>query len=364
MTPREEEIMELIRKNPRISQKEIAQRLNIQRSSVAAHINNLSQKGHILGRGYLLRQDPYLVVVGGANMDLRGIPQSVLKMKDSNLGSVQSSPGGVGRNIAENLARLSNQVYMICMLGDDQWGKTIMDQGSLGGHLSYEKAYILPGRQSPVYLEILDENKDMLTAINDMTLVEELTQARLTQHKKFIENASYVVLDTNLPQESLAYLLDKVPQKYLVDGVSGIKVMKIKDHLDKVHLLKVNEYEAAALAGLDPQDDQDYPKLAKTLLKKGLSYLVITCGKEGAWAFHKKETIHLKGKALEVKNATGAGDAFTAGLAHALGQGKSLRESLYFAMGASRLALKSEKTNAEEMSIEGIKREIEEVFEC
>lgn len=364
MTPREEEVMELIKKNPRMSQKEIAQRLNIERSSVAAHINNLMKKGYILGRGYLFRQDPYIVVIGGANIDLRGIPQSVLKMKDSNLGFIQSSPGGVGRNIAENLARLSNQVYMICMLGDDHWGRVIMDQGHLGGQLSYEKSYIMPGRKSPVYLEILDENKDMLTAINDMALVEELTVRKLTQHRKFIENASYVVLDTNLPQASLAYLLKKVPQKYIIDGVSGIKVMKIQDYLDKVYLLKVNQHEAAALAGLEAQSAKDYPKLARTLLDRGLDYLVITAGKEGAWAFHKDQVIHLKGKDLEVKNATGAGDAFTAGLAHGLGQDKSLKESLYFAMGASRLALKSEKTNTEEMSTEKIKREIEEVFEC
>ena len=363
MTPRERQIMDLIKKNPRMSQSEIAKCLEIKRSSVAAHIANLTSKGYILGRGYLFREDPYVVVIGGANMDIRGIPKGQLKMKDSNPGFVQSSPGGVGRNISENLARLKNRVYMMCMLGDDQWGRSIIEEGQKVG-LSYEKSYILPGRQTPVYLEILDEKKDMLTAINDMALVDELDPDRVMNHRSFIENASYLVLDTNLPEETLQYLLKNIPQKYIVDGVSSIKVEKIRDKLSHIHLLKVNEYEAAVLAGRDLNEAKDYLEAGKILLDQGLEYLVITCGKEGAWGFHKGESLHLKGKDLVVKNATGAGDAFTAALAHALGEEKSLKESLYFAMGASRLALKSEKTNADELTVEKIEKEMKEVFVC
>ena len=84
MTPREREIMALLRKNPQISQREIAEKLNITRSGVSTHINNLAKNGYILGRTYILREDDYISVVGGANMDIVGSSYNKSIRKDSN----------------------------------------------------------------------------------------------------------------------------------------------------------------------------------------------------------------------------------------------------------------------------------------
>ena len=54
MTERERQIIALLRKNPMLPQAEIARRLGITRSSVGVHLANLSKKGHILGKGYVL----------------------------------------------------------------------------------------------------------------------------------------------------------------------------------------------------------------------------------------------------------------------------------------------------------------------
>ena len=72
MTPREKEIINLLKKNPGISQQEIADELKITRSGVSTHINNLMTSGYILGRGYILREDSYVAVLGGCNMDITG----------------------------------------------------------------------------------------------------------------------------------------------------------------------------------------------------------------------------------------------------------------------------------------------------
>ena len=56
MTQREQQILDWIRENPRISQQELAERAGITRSSVAVHISNLAKKGYILGKGYVLSQ--------------------------------------------------------------------------------------------------------------------------------------------------------------------------------------------------------------------------------------------------------------------------------------------------------------------
>ena len=101
MTQRENEILEILRSNPLISQKDLADRLHITRSSVAGHIMNLTNKGHIKGKGYILKEKDYVLVIGGANMDIQGFPQKQLISGDSNPGTVKVSCGGVGRNIAE-----------------------------------------------------------------------------------------------------------------------------------------------------------------------------------------------------------------------------------------------------------------------
>ena len=66
MTQRERQILQLIESNPMISQQELADQLNITRSSVAVHISNLLKKGYIAGKGYVLRTGSYAVVVGVA----------------------------------------------------------------------------------------------------------------------------------------------------------------------------------------------------------------------------------------------------------------------------------------------------------
>ena len=73
MTQRERQLLEWIRENPMISQQELADKAGITRSSTAVHISNLMKKGYIAGRGYLLRTAPYIVVIGGVNMDIGAV---------------------------------------------------------------------------------------------------------------------------------------------------------------------------------------------------------------------------------------------------------------------------------------------------
>ena len=119
MTNREQEILEILRQNPLISQNDLADQLGITRSSIGVHITNLMKKGYILGKGYIVREDAYVCVIGGSNMDIQGFPSSKLIYQDSNVGEVKISLGGVGRNIAENLVRMGAHTKLISVVGDD-----------------------------------------------------------------------------------------------------------------------------------------------------------------------------------------------------------------------------------------------------
>ena len=125
MTQRERQILDLIAENPMISQQELADALNITRSSVAVHISNLLKKGYIAGKGYVLRTGAYAVVVGGVNVDIGGRSFEKLVAADSNPGKVSISLGGVGRNIAHNMPLMGLDVMMLTAMGDDVYGNRI-----------------------------------------------------------------------------------------------------------------------------------------------------------------------------------------------------------------------------------------------
>ena len=360
MTPREREIMELIRKNPSLSQQEIADILSIKRSSVAVHINNLSNQGYILGRGYILRDEPYVAVIGGANLDIFGYTNEKIIYKDSNIGHISQSTGGVGRNIAENISRLNYRTTLVTVVGEDEKGKFILDELKELG-IDTDDVVILPHERTSVYLAILNEHRDMELAINDMDIMKKLSPNLLSKKKKIIENAVGAVVDTNLTVESLEYLLTTVEQKYYVDAVSSKKAVKIKNLLNKIYFLKANEYEAQILSDIVINNVEDAKKAGLKLVEKGVKSVVITMGAEGSVYVDKKNIEVVKSKPLKINNASGAGDAFMSAYVYGSVKKMKLKDRLKFATAASRVALLSERTNSEKFILENIEGEMKNV---
>ena len=133
MNDREKQILKILRRNPLIQQNEIADILQISRSRVAAHIMDLMRKGLIKGKGYILTEQDYCVVVGAINMYIRGMADIRYPQAASHPGSVHCSAGGVGRNIAHNLALLGRDVHLISAIGNDFYGETVTVSGLITG---------------------------------------------------------------------------------------------------------------------------------------------------------------------------------------------------------------------------------------
>lgn len=360
MTPREREVMEVIRKNPSLSQQEIADILSIKRSSVAVHINNLSNQGYILGRGYILRNEPYIIAIGGANVDIIGYTFDDIMYQDSNPGHIMQNAGGVARNIAENISRLDFRTSIITVIGEDERGKYLLDDMVALG-IDTENVILLPHERTSVYLAILNEKRDMELAISDMDIMEKLTPELLYKKKKIIENASLAVVDTNLTKESLEYLFKNIRQKYFVEAVSAKKAEKLKEFIDKIYFIKANQHEAEVLADEKIITIEDAVEAGKKLIRKGLGSMVITMGEKGLVYIDNRNIEIVESEPLEVVNASGAGDAFMSAYVYASAKRTRLREKLRFATAASRIALMSKKTNSEKLLVDNIKEEMKNV---
>ena len=125
---------------------------------------------------------PYIVVVGGANVDIGGRSFAPLIPGDSNPGVVSVSLGGVGRNIAHNLSLLSMDVRFLTALGDDSSARLLTDScGELKIDLS--RALRVPGGKTSTYLFLSNPDGDMALALSDMALCDRISPEYLASQE-------------------------------------------------------------------------------------------------------------------------------------------------------------------------------------
>ena len=82
----------------------------------------------------------FVAVVGGVNIDVGGRSLAPLTAGDSNPGVIRSSLGGVGRNIAHNLALMGAEVKLFTALGGDDGARRIREScRALGIDLAFSR---------------------------------------------------------------------------------------------------------------------------------------------------------------------------------------------------------------------------------
>jgi pseudouridine kinase len=343
MTQRERQILQLIEEDPMISQQEIADKLGITRSSVAVHISNLIQKGSIAGRGYVLRTGSYVAVVGGVNVDIGGRSLAPLVASDSNPGKVNISLGGVGRNIAHNMALMGLDVHLLTAYGNDvNGGRVAASCSELGIDLSH--ALRLSDMATSTYLYLTDPEGEMALAVSDMEICEKISPAYLASNISQLQNAQVVVADANIPAESLTYLAENCTAPLFVDPVSTIKAEKLRPILGKIHTLKPNKLEAELLSGVKIETREDLLKAADRLLELGVHRLFISLGADGVLAAMGDERLFLPNLPGNMVNTTGCGDAFMAALVWAYLQGSDLEQTAKAGLAAGSIAMESGET--------------------
>lgn len=354
MTQRERQILNWIEADPMISQQELADRAGITRSSVAVHISNLMKKGCIAGKGYIVTRSPYVTVVGGMNMDIGGRPYKKLVAKDSNPGAVRMSPGGVGRNIAHNMSLLGLDVRLLTAFGDDVYAQKLAAVcGELGIDIS--QSPVIPGGHTSTYLFVNDESGDMQLAVSDMDIYDHLTPQVLQSRRQLLDGSQVVVLDTNLPAETVAWVAENCRAPIFADPVSTAKAEKLRPVLGRLHTLKPNRIEAELLSGVAISDDASLHRAADALLETGLHRVFISLGADGVFAADRSgQVLHLPAPEGNIVSTTGCGDSFMAALAWAYLQGSDLERSARAGLAASTITMASADTINPAMSEEAL----------
>ncbi len=298
---------------------------------------------------------PYAVVCGGVNIDIGAHSFAPLRAKDSNPGKVELSLGGVGRNIAHNMRLLGVPTYLLTAVGGDSRALQIEQScRELGIDLSH--ALRVPDGRTSTYVFVGDSDGDMAIAVSDMEICEKLTPDYFASQLDLLNGAAAVIIDANLPRESIAYLTEHCTAPIFIDPVSTVKAEKLRGLLARVHTLKPNRIEAELLSGVQITDGESLRQAAQALLDQGVKRVFLSLGGDGVLAAQRGEVHTVPICKAEMRNATGAGDAMMASLVWSFLSGRTLAESAAAGTAAAALAVESEETINPAMSAEAVER--------
>lgn len=298
----------------------------------------------------MCNNNPYILVLGASIVDIIGFSRKKYHERDSIPGNIKISLGGVCRNIAENLARVNVNTEFISILGGDDQGRNILENSKLIGY-NMEHSLILEDEYTPTYMAILNEHGEMESAIVDMDSLDKMEASFIDSKSHIIENAEYTILDSDNP-ELLEYILTtfKGKTKFVLDPVSATKAEKIKHLIKYFHTVKPNRLETEVLCGFKIENDDDLKRAGDYFLSLGVKNVFISLDADGIYYKNFNEEGKIGTSSVEVKNVTGAGDSFVAGVGYGYMNNLSIKDTVKYAIAMSIVTITHEETINPSMS--------------
>jgi pseudouridine kinase len=371
LTAREREIVDLLRADPLLDAAALAERIGSTRAAVSVHLSNLTRKGVVLGRGYIVRPEAgSVVVVGGAVLDTKVRTAHAPVLGTSNPGTASATVGGVGRNIAENLARLGRPTVLVAAVGDDPAGDTVLQRTAAAG-VECRHVVVSP-HPTGTYAAVLDDSGDLHIAVADMRATDELTVADLAVVPTLLGAADALVVDANLDATVIRWLLSAAQDAGVRSVFEPVSVAKataaapVFDGSVRVHTVTPNVDELAALVGRAVADTVDDVRAAADLLHaRGVEHVWVRRGTRGSLlstaesadagsvddgsvddgpADAGSRAVLVGAPTVEVADVTGAGESMTAGYVHALLDGADVVEAARYGQALAALTCASADT--------------------
>ncbi|MEZ4776848.1 MAG: carbohydrate kinase family protein [Bacteroidia bacterium] len=292
----------------------------------------------------------HITVIGGIIMDIKAHPKSLLRLYSSNPARMTYSPGGVGRNIAENLSRLGAPVVLMGMVGDDSMGEKLLTATQVAG-VNTEWVRKEKNATTSVDINFMDNGGDLYLSYTDMDIASKIDIRYLQSCTAVMAESTYLVADTNIPIESLQYLVSfskshNIP--LIIDPVSYEMTEKVARLSGDIFLITPNQAEWEIFRDLNGTPH--------------IQEVVVTAGADGVRWFSGDLEAGQSYPAFpaRVEDALGAGDALVSGLVYGLFMGKTLYEAIHWGMAAATLTLETTETVNKEISSEAIQQVLRE----
>ena len=306
------------------------------------------------GEGLSMDGTASVVVVGAAAMDTKGYALEPLQPGTSIPGHVRVSVGGVGRNIAENLARLGLETTLLSAVGDDEAGRHLLAQAR-GSGVNVDHVLTSRRHATAAYLAVLDSQGNLAVSVAEMSIMQAVTPRYLYDRRRWLRQASMIVVDANLSPEALASLLRQA-RKYEVpvcaDPASTSLASRLCPHLGDLYMVTPNALEAEALCGEPVHGREEAIMAAKRLVGLGVEIAIITLADQGLVYATPDESGHIPAIECDIVDLTGAGDALTAAVIFGLLNDFPVDEAVRLGVSAAALTLQCRDTVCPELSLD------------
>ncbi len=274
-----------------------------------------------------------IVVVGNVFVDIKGFPDNKYIPAGRNSGNVETVHGGVGRNVAEDIANIELRPRFVSMVDDTAQGAEIVEK--LNNHKVDTRYVVSAPNGMGKWLAVFDNTGDIVASISNRPNMDPMVKLLEEHGDEIFADADSVIVEIDMDKDVIKQVF-KYAEKYQKRIYAVVANMSIasqrRDFFHSIDCFVCNEQEAGILfvedfSGLTPEALSE--RLSQKVISARIPSMIVTMGSHGAvYAdMNGNKGIHPANK-VEVQDTTGAGDAFCAGAAAGLTYGKSLKEAV------------------------------------
>ncbi len=286
------------------------------------------------------KENKYAVVCGSLNMDLVCRGPRIPVAGETILGyDFTTTIGGKGGNQAAALAKLGICTHMIGCVGDDAYGKEIIEALNQN-HVVTDAIKSVKGHTGTAHIMIDDEGENNIVVIPSANY--KLTEKMVLESEALVKEASVLLaqLEVNLETIKTFLNLGKKYQIMTVLNPAPVPPEGISDDLlSLVDLLTPNETEMKLLTGIEVVDQNSFEAASKILHEKGVKRIICTMGSKGSYYSDDDSIIYQNAHTVKAIDTTCAGDSFTGAVLVKLMEGCTIKEALAFATKVSAITV-------------------------
>ena len=279
-----------------------------------------------------------IIVFGSINMDLTAyVPQLPLPGETLLGDSYIIVPGGKGNNQAVAAARLGAQVQFVGRVGDDIFGKQVLEIVS-AENVDVTSVAVDPEKGTGLAVISVDRNaENAIIVISGANWA--LDDSDVVRAEKCLEGASALMLQIEVPLEASLHIAEIARQKNVKVILDPAPAIPLPDKAYQViDFITPNETETEVLVGISPHNEEDAKEAASILHQRGVHNVIIKMGSKGVYYDTPKKQGFIKPYKVKSIDSVAAGDAFNAGLTVAIAEGKPIEEAVRWGAAAGAIA--------------------------
>ncbi len=274
-----------------------------------------------------------IVVIGAVFVDVKGFPEKVYIPDGRNAGHVEYVHGGVSRNVVEDIANLELRPTFVSIVDDSALGQDVVTK--LKKHKVNTDYVLTQPMGMGTWLAVFDHNGDLAGSISQRPNLMPLLDLLNDKGEEIFENADSVVIEVDINREILKKVVELAGKygKKLYGLVSNMAIaVERRDYLQRFDCFICNQIEAGQFFMDDYSEFEPAAmeaELKERVVSGNIPAMIVTMGAKGAvYATKDGESGFCPARNVIVKDTSGAGDAFCAGVSASLTYGNSIKDSM------------------------------------